>query len=131
MKILDILVKENFDFAEPRAATTVQQSPLLSVSDLNSLQVRTLKRLRDGVIDMDTVSDKEFDIVMDLIDMGLVDSDGNVTVSGTDVSDKPVATRTAIGGEDDELSVDGVDDGENDLEDTIDFDIGKTRSTDY
>ena len=83
MKILNLLLKENFEFDDSGKAFT---APKISVSELNSLQMRTLKRLRDGVVDLESASDKELDIIMDLIEIGLVDVDGNVNASGDEMS---------------------------------------------
>lgn len=83
MKILNLLVKENFEFDGSGKAYS---APKISVSELDSLQMRTLKRLRDGVVDLESASDKELDIIMDLIELGLVDVDGNVNASGDEIS---------------------------------------------
>lgn len=84
MKILNLLIKENFEFDDSGKAFT---APAISVSELNSLQLRTLKRLRDGLVDLDSASDKELEIIMDLIEIGLVDVDGNVNGSGDEASE--------------------------------------------
>lgn len=83
MKISNLLLKENFEFDDSGKVFT---APKISVSDLNSLQMRTLKRLHDGIVDLDSASDKESEIIMDLIELGLVDVDGNVNASGDELS---------------------------------------------
>lgn len=132
MKILEILVKENFDFGDD-AEVKGFSAPKISVSDLNSLQLRTLNRLKDGVVDLDTASDKELEIIMDLIDLGLVDADGNVTDAGTEAGEKP-DLNVQFGGEDEEeLDLSGIedDDFEDYDNDDIDFNIGMNRNTNY
>ncbi len=135
MKILEILVKENFDFGDD-AEVKGFSAPKISVSDLNSLQLRTLNRLKDGVVDLDTASDKELEIIMDLIDLGLVDADGNVTDAGTEASEKP-DLNVQFGGKDEEdeeeldLSSIGDDDFEDYDNDDIDFNIGMNRNKNY
>lgn len=139
MKILEILVKENFDFGDD-AEVKGFSAPKISVSDLNTLQLRTLNRLKNGVVDLDSASDKELEIIMDLIDLGLVDVDGNVTDAtdvtdvtgtGTKASEKP-ESNVQFGGEDDEeldLSSIEDDDFEDYGNDDIDFNIGMNRNT--
>lgn len=142
MKILEILVKENFDFGDD-AEVKGFSAPKISVSDLNTLQLRTLNRLKNGVVDLDSASDKELEIIMDLIDLGLVDVDGNVTDdtddtddtdvtdTGTKASEKP-ESNVQFGGEDEEeldLSSIEDDDFEDYGNDDIDFNIGMNRNT--
>ncbi len=135
MKILEILVKENFDFGDD-AEVKGFSAPKISVSDLNSLQLRTLNRLKDGVVDLDSASDKELEIIMDLIDLGLVDADGNVTDAGTEASEKP-DLNVQFGGKDEEdeeeldLSSIEDDDFEDYDNDDIDFNIGMDRNKNY
>jgi len=118
MKILDVLIRENFDGS--RVAV-----PTMAVSDLNSLQLRTLGRLRDGVVDMESASDKEMDIIMDLIDLGLVDHDGNVTDAGNEASDTPdLNSEYRVSADSAELpDVGGVDNDFDELESDIDFNL--------
>lgn len=82
MRILDVLISENFDFDD--GDVTGFTAPKISVSDLNSLQLRTLNRVKTGQVDIETASDKELDIIMDLIELGLIDDDGNVTDAGNE-----------------------------------------------
>lgn len=82
MRILDVLISENFDFDD--GDVTGFAAPKISVSDLNSLQLRTLNRVKTGQVDIETASDKELDIIMDLIELGLIDDDGNVTDAGNE-----------------------------------------------
>lgn len=135
MKILEILVKENFDFGDD-AEVKGFSAPKISVSDLNSLQLRTLNRLKDGVVDLDSASDKELEIIMDLIDLGLVDADGNVTDAGTEASEKP-DLNVQFGGKDEEdeeeLDLSSIEDDhfEDYDNDDIDFNIGMNRNKNY
>lgn len=130
MKILDILNEDfNMDDSDVRTFT----APKMSLSDLNSLQLRTLERLRDGVVDMESASEKELDIILDLIDMGLVDADGNVTVSGEEASDEP-DTNVTLGAEDD-LNLDGLElddfDDEGDDSEDITFNLRARDNPEY
>lgn len=134
MKILDILVKESFDVGAGVAVSTSR--PTIAVSDLNSLQLRTLNRLKDGVVDIDSASDKELDVIMDLIDIGLVDTDGNVTDAGLEAGETPDTNvkLTAPSGQDDEDTIDAGDDFSDDIDDVgddIDFSIDRTSRQDY
>lgn len=109
MKILNLLIKENFEFDDSGKAFS---APKISVSELDSLQMRTLKRLRDGVVDLESASDKELDIIMDLIELGLVDVDGNVNASGDEMSqpaDLDSRYRTSDTSELDNVQGDGDD----------------------
>lgn len=131
MRILDLL-KENFnldlDDDGDTAGVTGFTAPKISVSDLNSLQLRTLNRLRDGIIDMESASDKEMDIIIDLIEIGLVDADGNVTDAGQEAGEEP-STNVKLDTEVDVGDVGGDDsfDFEDDGEDEISFDLGRKR----
>lgn len=95
MKILNLLELDDFQFngsvtpSENSDNATGFKAPAISVSDLNSLQLRTLNRLKTNTIDLEHASDKELGIIMDLIDIGLVDSDGNVTDAGREAADPP------------------------------------------
>lgn len=89
MKIQELLIRENFDFDDDVGDVTPFKAPAISVADLNSLQLNTLNRLKDGRVSIDTASERELDVIMDLIDIGLVDADGNVTDSGEEASEKP------------------------------------------
>ena len=136
MNILDILVKENFDFGENEEVRGFS-APKISVSDLNSLQLRTLNRLKDGVVDLDSASDKELEIIMDLIDLGLVDADGNVTDSGLEANADPDLNIKYNDADDEQIDVGDVDADEfdefDDVDDSddIDFSIGRNRSAEY
>ena len=133
MKISDILVKENFDFGDD-ADVKGFSAPTISVSDLNSLQLRTLNRLKDGVVDLDSASDKELEIIMDLIDLGLVDAEGNVTDAGTEAGETPDTNVKYDGDDGEQIDVDGLDvDDFDDVDDNndIDFNIGRGRNTNY
>lgn len=118
MKIQELLITENFDFDTDSDFDTGTgfKAPKISVADLNSLQLNTLNRLKDGRVSIDSASEKELDIIMDLIDIGLVDADGNVTDSGEEAAEAP------------NLNVDVVDDEAVDFESSgeeisgIDFD---------
>lgn len=66
----------------------------ISFGDLNTLQVRTLLRLADGSVDIDTASEKEYDIMSDLYDLGLLDQEYNLSERGQ----KAVAIAQKRGG---------------------------------
>ncbi len=91
MKILELLINEDFDF-EVGGEGKGFVANNISVSDLNSLQLRTLKRLQDGVVDIESASDKELDLIMELIELGLVDDDGKLTDSGLEAIETPANT---------------------------------------
>lgn len=115
MKILNIL-------SEDLAA-----SHLTSQNTLNSLELRTLKRLDNGVVDVDTASERELDLILQLIDMGLVNADGELTDGGKEAI-LPLDTNVALRGngqEVDDLNLDDVDNAEVDDDDLINFDLNK------
>ena len=93
MKILDLLIKENFGF-ESEPDVTGFSAGKISVSDLNSLQLRSLNRLKDGVVDIETASEKELDLIMELIELGLVDDDGKLTDAGLEAVESPADTNS-------------------------------------
>ncbi len=93
MKILDLLIKENFDFEIGQDERSFSAGKI-SVSDLNSLQLRTLKRLQDGSVDIENASDKELDLIMELIETGLVDDDGRLTDAGLEAIESPANTNS-------------------------------------
>jgi hypothetical protein len=85
MKIENIL-SEDF--------TPTQTVAPLKFKDLNTLQIRTLKRIASGQVDVDTASEKEYDIMADLHDLGLLDDEYNLSQSG----DKAVKIADKLGG---------------------------------
>lgn len=93
MRILDVLISENFNFDDNDV--TGFTAPKMSVSDLNSLQLRTLDRVKTGQVDIETASDKELDIIMDLIELGLIDDDGNITDAGNEAVEDDSQYRIA------------------------------------
>lgn len=125
MKILDVLVKENFDSQIGRSS--ILPSSTMAVSELKSLQLRTLGRLKDGVVDMETATDKEMDIIMDLIYLGLVDHDGNVTDAGQEATETPDLNAEYRVSPDSVETVDDVgavdDEFEDNDDDVIDFNL--------
>lgn len=131
MRILELL-KENFglglDDEADGSGVSGFTAPKISVSDLNSLQLRTLNRLRDGIIDMESASDKEMDIIIDLIEIGLVDADGNVTDAGQEAGEEPTTNvKVPADGEED---ISDIEDDSFDFEDDgddISFDLGGNR----
>lgn len=97
MKILELLIRENFDFEigqGERDGGSSFSAGNISVSDLNSLQLRTLKRLQDGTVNIESASDKELDLIMELIEIGLVDDDGRLTDSGLEAIEAPADTNS-------------------------------------
>ena len=75
---------------------TMVASPATSLkySDLNTLQIRTLQRIADGLVDVDSANDKEYDIIADLHDLGLLDDDYALTQRGQNA----VAISKKLGG---------------------------------
>ena len=51
----------------------------VSLEDLTSLQVRTLNRISNGLVTVDTASDKEFEIMQELEGLGLLDSEFKIS----------------------------------------------------
>lgn len=86
MKIQNIL---NEDFGTP----AVPQRRL-SFKDLNSLQVGILTRMADGRLDVDTAKESEYDIMTDLVDLGLLTSEYELSPAGQ----KAVAIAKKVGG---------------------------------
>ena len=77
MKIQNILAEE-FGGAPAVAAAT----PSIKFNDLNTLQVRTLQRIADGQVDVDSANENEYDIMTDLAELGLLDQEYQLTKRG-------------------------------------------------
>lgn len=88
MKIQNILSE---DFQAQVAATP---APKIKFSDLNSLQVGILQRMADGSVTIDNATDKQYDIMADLAELGLLDQDYQLTKAGQ----KAVAIAQKLGG---------------------------------
>ncbi len=71
------LISEDFS---PEAAPAAR--PQLRLRDLNTLQRRTLQRLANGQVDVDSASDAEFEIINDLYQLGLLDQAYQLTKAG-------------------------------------------------
>lgn len=88
MKIQNILSE---DFQAQVAATP---APKIKFSDLNSLQVGILQRMADGSVTVDNATDKQYDIMADLAELGLLDQEYQLTKAGQ----KAVAIAQKLGG---------------------------------
>lgn len=88
MKIQNILTEEFGTQVSPL------QTPKLTFRDLNTLQVRTLQRIADGQVDVDSANDNEYDIMADLAELGLLDQEYQLTKSGQNA----VAIAKKLGG---------------------------------
>ncbi len=66
----------NEEFAPAAPAVSVRYD------DLSTQQVRTLQRIADGVIDVDSADEKEYDIIADLHELGLLDDEYALTKRG-------------------------------------------------
>jgi hypothetical protein len=88
MKIQNILSE---DFQAQVASTP---APKIKFSDLNTLQVRLLQKIADGSLDLDTIKDSDYDILVDLQALGLLDDDYQLTKAGQ----KAVAIAQKLGG---------------------------------
>lgn len=88
MKIQNILSE---DFQAQVAATP---APKIKFSDLNSLQVGILQRMADGSVTIDNATDKQYDIMADLAELGLLDQEYQLTKAGQ----KAVAIAQKLGG---------------------------------
>lgn len=128
MKITDILITETFDFDVDQDRGDVNgnilaKAPTISVADLNTLQVRTLERLKNGEVTIDTASEKEFEIIQDLIELGVVDDDGNVVAQDSGEDESTYRTSDTSEYDDIEGLDSSVDDEEVDDPDEINFNI--------
>lgn len=87
MKIRNIL--ENL---EPLAGRQIEDSEpvahrksnidVVTLADLNTLQLRTLKRIAGGAVTVDTASDREFEVMDDLHAMGVLDDEYELSEIG-------------------------------------------------
>ena len=91
MKIRDLL--ERFEAENP-----------LALNDLDSLQRRTYRRVLNGEVNIDTAEGRELDTILDLIDIGLLDQDGEIATELDNTSD-PTHRMAA----DDDLELDGIE----------------------
>lgn len=82
MKIQNILEDVNPMAVGGEQAPTLQQSVKIRYSDLSTPEVRSLLRIADGLVDIETASEKEFDILTDLQEKGLLDSEFALTPVG-------------------------------------------------
>lgn len=74
------------DFADDREPVNYEAPSIdVSLEDLTSLQVRTLNRISNGLVTVDTASDKEFEIMQELEGLGLLDSEYEISELGTSV----------------------------------------------
>lgn len=85
----------------------------ISPNELDTLQLRTYNRIEKGEVSLDTADEKELDIIFDLIDLGVLDQDGNV------IGDTGEFASDDANG--DEFSFDISDEGDGDLEDILDI----------
>ncbi|QDJ96460.1 hypothetical protein Xoosp13_274 [Xanthomonas phage Xoo-sp13] len=109
MKIQSIL-NEDFAPTTPPTATddtgAAPQTPVedggdsLRFNDLSAAQVGTLKRIASGAIDVDSASDSDYDTMVELADLGLLDQEYNVNERGQ----KVIAIAKRLGGSSDILA---------------------------
>lgn len=88
MNIQNILSEE----FQAQAATTA--APKIKFSDLDTLQVRVLQRMADGILNVENAKENEYDIMADLAEMGLLDQEYELTRAGQ----KAVDIAKQIGG---------------------------------
>lgn len=69
-------------------------APSISFNDLNTLQVRTLTRIANGEVDVDSADEKEYDIMSDLVELGLLDAEYQLAQRGMNA----VALAKKLGG---------------------------------
>lgn len=50
----------------------------LSLNDLNSLQRRTYNRIANGEVNIDTADERELNVILDLIELGVLDHEGDI-----------------------------------------------------
>lgn len=60
----------------------------ISPNELDTLQLRTYNRIKGGEVDLDTADEKELDIIFDLIDLGVLDQDGNIIDDASEFNDE-------------------------------------------
>lgn len=87
MKIQNIL-SEDFQ------AQTATAAPKIKFSDLDTLQVRVLQRMADGILNVDNAKESEYDIMADLAELGLLDQEYELTKAGQ----KAVSIAKQVGG---------------------------------
>lgn len=83
----------------------------ISPNQLNTLQLRTYNRIRHNEVDIDSADDRELEIILDLIDLGVLDYNGDIVSDvgdGDDTFDTD-ADFTGDGSSDDEFARDGSD----------------------
>lgn len=93
MKIRDLL--ERFEAENP-----------LALNDLDSLQRRTYRRVLNGDVNIDTAEGRELDTILDLIDLGILNQDGEVTSELDSEFESTDGYRTSA---DDDLELDGIE----------------------
>lgn len=77
---IDAFIKDPVDDAEP---VSYQKQKLdVTLSDLNSLQMRTLQRIASGAVTVDTASDREFEVMEDLHALGVLDDNYEISDVG-------------------------------------------------
>ena len=69
------LLSENYTPAAPEPIK-------LTFRDLNSLQVGLLLKIANGEVDVDSANEKQFDIMSDMVEMGLLTRDYDLSPSG-------------------------------------------------
>lgn len=117
MKILDVLVKEVFDFNDTKSLNV---NNAISISDLDSLQLRTLNRLNLHQVDLETASEKELNIILDLIDLGLVNDDGDLTDAGKKALEPASINTEYTDKTDNPETIDDIEDDDFDDDDNFD-----------
>jgi hypothetical protein len=58
---------------------------VISPNEMNTLERRTYERIKNGKVNIDTADDREIEIILDLIDLGVLDQDGNIVQDGNDM----------------------------------------------
>lgn len=81
--ILENLNHDRFDDGEP---VSYERKKLnVTLADLNSLQLRTLNRIANGAVTVDTASDREFEVMEDLHALGLLNDEYELSDAGNAV----------------------------------------------
>jgi DNA-binding ferritin-like protein (Dps family) len=137
MKILDVLIKEVFDFGNDTRPSGSEEvggfkflAPKISTSELDSMELFVLRTIQRGAFDIETAADSQVDAYMELQAMGFIDSDGNITDSGNFAS-QPADLSTPlsnnnVGVDSDDYS-EPADMDELEDDDDIDFNIAGYR----
>ncbi len=93
---------------------------VISPNEMNTLERRTYERIKNGKVNIDTADDREIEIILDLIDLGVLDQDGNI------VHDDSAYTK--LDNERERSFVDGTEEEFDDSEFNLEYDDSDENS---